>query len=257
MEMQTVYSEQCPDRIYDRHCHTHYEIIYVLGGSVTVNLEGSHYFLEEGSFLVIEPLRYHIVTGNNTLYHRLLVDFTRSEIPEDLYEKFDRRMRLQPVFSSGALSGCFEQLYHVHKDYADAHLPLLNAVFVQALYMLSFTEVIRQTAPEERKGKLLQAVISYVDENMSKTISLRELGEYLFVSESTLCHMFKEEMKISLKQYILRKKMMYAKSLILAGTTPGEAATACGYKNYASFYKVFLKFTGQAPSVISFAKKEM
>ena len=46
-------------------------------------------------------------------------------------------------------------------------------------------------------------------------------------------------------------------TLILAGTTPGEAATACGYKNYASFYKVFLKFTGQSPSALSFAKKEM
>ena len=64
-------------------------------------------------------------------------------------------------------------------------------------------------------------------------------------------------MKIPLKQYILRKKMMYAKSLILAGTSPGEAAVACGYKNYASFYKMFLKFTGQSPNGCSFAKKEI
>ena len=57
-------------------------------------------------------------------------------------------------------------------------------------------------------------------------------------------------MQISLKQYILQKKMMYAKSLLEKGTAPGTAAALCGYKNYASFYKIFLKVTGQAPGQV-------
>lgn len=256
MEIQAVYTQLCPDRIYDRHCHTHYEIIYVLDGSVTVNLEGSHFFLDKGSCIVIEPLRYHIVTGNNTLYNRLLVDYSRDEIPEDLYEQFDRRVAAQPVFFAGELSGYFEQLHRAYKDYGSSHLPLLNAVFVQILYMLSFAEAIKQTAPEEHRSKLLQSVIAYVDDNLNRAIALQDLAEHLFVSESTLCHLFKEEMKIPLKQYILRKKMMYAKSLILDGVAPGEAAEACGYKNYASFYKIFLKFTGVAPGQLLLQKRK-
>ena len=66
MELKEVYTAHCPDQIYDRHCHTHYEIIYVIEGSVNVNLEGIHYVLEQGSSIVIEPLRYHTITGDDT-----------------------------------------------------------------------------------------------------------------------------------------------------------------------------------------------
>ena len=253
MELKEVYTAHCPDQIYDRHCHTHYEIIYVIEGSVKVNLEGIHYVLEQGSSIVIEPLRYHTITGDDTVYHRLIIDFSVNEIPEDLQEALTQRLSRQAVFPSTLL----KQLCGYYGSYGEKHLPLLRAIFVHNLYELVLSDVQADALSGQQRSKLLQGVIACVDANMEQSISVRELAEQFFVSESTLCHQFKEEMKIPLKQYILRKKMMYAKSLILGGTSPGEAATACGYKNYASFYKVFLKFTGQAPSVLSFAKKEM
>lgn len=253
MELKEVYTAHCPDQIYDRHCHTHYEIIYVVEGSVNINLEGVHYVLEQGMSVLIAPLCYHIVTGNDTVYHRLIIDFTQDEIPEDLCEGLSVRLCSQAVFPSSLL----QQMYLYHRQYDRKHEPLLNAVFIQSLYEMVFSPDEITALPQKRRSKLLQDIITYVDANLEKNISLQELAEQFFASESTLCHQFKEEMKIPLKQYILRKKMMYAKSLILAGTSPGEAAVACGYKNYASFYKMFLKFTGQSPNGCSFAKKEI
>ena len=57
-------------------------------------------------------------------------------------------------------------------------------------------------------------------------------------------------MKTSLKRYVLEKKMMYARALIQQGTAPGVAAVSCGYKNYASFYKMFCKIVGKTPTEV-------
>ena len=73
----------------------------------------------------------------------------------------------------------------------------------------------------------------------------------MYMSESALCHLFKQEMKISLKQYILQKKMLNAKALLQQGMSPGAVAEACGYKNYPSFYKIFLKVTGLTPAQVT------
>ena len=59
---EIIRSEHSSDRIYDRHCHEDYGILFVLEGSIRINLEGQQVLLEENSGVVIEPLKYHIVT---------------------------------------------------------------------------------------------------------------------------------------------------------------------------------------------------
>ena len=54
-------------------------------------------------------------------------------------------------------------------------------------------------------------------------------------------------MKISIKQYILQKKLSYAANLIECGIRATEAAERIGYENYANFYKMYVKVFGTPP----------
>lgn len=51
-------------------------------------------------------------------------------------------------------------------------------------------------------------------------------------------------MNISVKQYILQKKLTYAARLMQDGMTAAGAAKAVGYENYADFYRMYRKFFG-------------
>lgn len=248
LKAEIVRTPNCSNRIYDQHCHTHYEVLFVLEGSIKLNVEGAHILLEKDSGIIIEPLKYHIVTGNNTAYHRLIISFEQEFIPQQIRQRLMENIRGNFVFFSENLSEIFRK-YAVVLERGDPTFSLLlNAILTEGLYALAMDEQICvESTDSKRTGKLKQ-IISIIDENLCREIRLENIAAQMYMSESAMCHLFKEEMNISMKQYILQKKMIYAKSLLSQGASPGEAAAACGYKNYASFYKVFLKIIGKSPA---------
>ena len=74
------------DMILESHCHSGYELIYILSGQVAVNLEGRVYELCAGSTIIISPLMYHSIRSKNTLvYDRVWFEFTGKNIPEEIF----------------------------------------------------------------------------------------------------------------------------------------------------------------------------
>lgn len=250
VKAEIVRTENCSEQIYDRHCHTHYELLFVLGGSIRLNVEGEQILLQENSGIVLEPLKYHIVTGNNMLYHRLIVYFDPESVPEPVFEVFSQSIRGNSVFSAEQAAQLFRRFSAVLEKNDPVYEPLLAAFLTEAIYYLAFNHASAPEGAESKRTEKLKQIISFVDRNLHREISLADIASQLYMSQSSLCHLFREEMKISLKQYILQKKMIYAKSLLRKGVAPGTAATLCGYKNYASFYKIFQKVTGQTPGQI-------
>lgn len=247
---EIVRAENCSDRIYDQHCHSRYEVLFVLEGSIKLNVEGAHILLEKNAGIVIEPLKYHVVTGNNTAYHRLVISFEQDFIPLQIRQRFLENIRQNYVFFSEKLAELFRKYSVVLERKNSVYAPLLDAILTEAIYSLALDERIHAENPDSRRTEKLKQIISIIDENLDKEILLEDIAARMYMSESAVCHLFKEEMNISLKQYILQKKMTYAKSLLNRGVSPGDAAVACGYKNYASFYKMFLKITGKSPAKV-------
>ena len=251
VKAQIVRTENCTEQIYDQHCHTDFEILFVLAGSIWLNLEGEQLLLRENTGIVIEPLKYHIVTGEKTQYHRLILSFGHEAIPDIISEKFRENIRRHSRIDGSALASALRRFAAVTEAEDPVYEPLREALLIQVLYGLTFEN---GTAPEEvmdKRSEKLRRVTAFVERNLHREIPLGEIAVEAFMSESSLCHLFRQEMNISLKQYILQKKMTYAKSLLETGTPPGMAAALCGYKNYASFYKIFLKITGVAPGEIA------
>lgn len=250
VKAEVVRTEYCFDQIYDQHCHANYELLFVLKGSIKLNLEGEHILLNEDDGIIITPLKYHIVTGSNGTYHRLIVTFDKDAVPSELYPQFLQSLKRNYRFSSKPLSSLFRRYASMLEKNDAVYDRLLHAIFTEAVYELTFGDPVPSEIPDGKPRDKIRQIVSYINRNLDREISLGEIAEELYMSESSLCHIFKAEMNISLKQYILQKKMMYAEYLLRNGTSPAAAASACGYKNYASFYKMFLKNTGIKPSQV-------
>lgn len=243
-------TENCANRIYDQHCHPYYEVLFVMKGSVQLNIEGSTAVLYENTGIIIEPLQYHVVTGNQTAYHRLILWFEESDIPEEIHAVFTENMRANGIFSSMKLTELFEKYITVLQMKDPMYSSLESAILTELLYALALEKRAPVRVSEDKNSHRLKAIIDYVDRNLSAEISLSNVANAVYLSESAVCHLFKESMKTSLKQYIIEKKMMYARSLLQQGMAPGAVAVACGYKNYASFYKMFCKIVKKSPTEV-------
>ena len=78
--------------------------------------------------------------------------------------------------------------------------------------------------------------------------TVKQLAATLDVSEGYLKALFTEQMKIPPKQYLTEKKMLRAKAMLLDGELPTQVAIRCGYTNYVTFYRLYVKFFGSNPT---------
>ncbi len=234
------------EHIFENHCHARYEIIAVIEGEIRIVIENRRYDLKAGEIALIPPLKYHsIFTVGELLYKRITVLFNKNFIPEQISNDFSEKINTHPVAANGALPLVFTGMKDIFfESDAGKFMPLAESLLTQALYIHTYCDI---TPPSEKTNPLVKSITEYIDAHISEKIFLDDVAAHVFVSKSTVCHLFSDEMKISLKQYVLQKKLSYAAKLIEEGFTASEAARMIGYDNYANFYKMYVKVFGLSP----------
>ena len=91
-------------------------------------------------------------------------------------------------------------------------------------------------------------MITYIRQNYTKEISLREFGSQFHLSEKYISRYFKEHFHITLSQYINHLRLEHARQLLQEATVPvTEVALQSGYQNVSYFIRCFKKMYGVSP----------
>ncbi|MGN7170760.1 response regulator [Paenibacillus cellulositrophicus] len=101
----------------------------------------------------------------------------------------------------------------------------------------------------DRKTKIIQQVMQYVDEHMDENITRKDAAGHVFINSSYLSRLFKEVTGDSFSNYVLNRKMERAIHLLqVERVMVYEVADRLGYKDPSYFARVFKKHTGKSPS---------
>ena len=93
-------------------------------------------------------------------------------------------------------------------------------------------------------------VIDYINVHLSHDISLSELAEVAFMSQSHFTRLFKQSTGITPYQYLLEQRIERAKQLLKQKKIAiADVALQCGFANQTHFTKCFRQFTGVTPKV--------
>ena len=106
------------------------------------------------------------------------------------------------------------------------------------------------TAPAENgtRGRITEAVMGYIEENISRAISLDDIAAALFVSKYYMSHVFKTETGISVGEAVLRRKVAHAGRLLESGIPAHRVSEMVGFNHYSAFFRIFKRITGRAPT---------
>ncbi len=94
-------------------------------------------------------------------------------------------------------------------------------------------------------SKIVKQACEYVLEHIDGELSVRMLSEKLFISKSHLSDIFKQNLGLSLLEYMTMIKMERAKKLLLEENLKNyEIAYKLGFQDHEYFSRVFKKHTG-------------
>lgn len=159
-----------------------------------------------------------------------------------------------PVLPAGELEEPLAQLFQLLYLQMDRNLPGNERTahhLTQAL-LVQIREVLRRLpdveAADREEIPLATRVRAYLDEHFCEDISLQSLADRFNISSYYLAHIFKDQFGYPPLQYILRRRIGLAQTLLITTEQPvGEIGAQVGYLNPSHFNLIFTKNVGISP----------
>lgn len=108
---------------------------------------------------------------------------------------------------------------------------------------IAFKELIE---PEE--NRTFKAAKAYIDKNLSADLDIADICKELSLGRTKLYDIFKREANTGVSEYINRRRLHKAKSLLkTTDMSIPEIASAAGFNDYNYFSRVYKKRYGKAP----------
>lgn len=110
-----------------------------------------------------------------------------------------------------------------------------------------FIELV-YASQDARKISQIRPAIDYIDANYDKAMTLADIARASHLSSSRLAHLFKEQMGITIIEYVTSVRIERAKALLL-GTDQSctEICFETGYNNQSYFTRTFKAVVGMTP----------
>lgn len=233
--------------------HTYHEILFLLNAAGTLYTESEKYALAPEMLILIPKETFHkFVFDDESGYTRCRIALPETERFASLCDGCLREMR---VFASPSepVKELFSQMQSAFSEEFSARYSaferglFLETVLIRLLLTLKGEKNTLVQPPSEHR-RLLGRALAYIEQNYTESIDVAAVAGALYVSRSTLSHVFAKELGVSVHHYITDKRLLKAHLLLLSGASAGEACAASGFGEYSSFFRLYKKRYGKTPS---------
>ena len=246
-------------RLCEFHWHEHLELHYVISGTGRFLINQREFLAEQGDLTVVNSNELHSCEALNGPFRACVMIFDQSDLSRELSDRhilFQQQIRQDPAVEQliSSAMGEWEAQKPGYKQMCRS-LILQLYVYLTRNYvnqMLQEKDSIRRNRDLER----LNAVLVYIEQHYTESISNRQLADLIHLSEDRFCHLFREGIGIAPLQYINDTRLQKAFSLL---QTPHfsvtEVADAVGFQDYNHFGRLFRRKYGCTPNEIRKGKQ--
>lgn len=241
------------------HVHSELEITCITKGQGIFCINGQDYPVNKGTLLVIPSEAIHLayptmnepasffsivfspacfcLDGNNRIYTKYIAPILE-------------RRRLFPEYLCGSNKGLtdnqYSDIWRAAREVESAALvpdgELLTQGALLRLWYLLFQLSTEQsvTAAADLRSLRLKDSIDYMHANFSSHISISDLASIAHMSEGHFSRTFKDYMKMSPLNYLIKIRIRESAKLLKDSSLPiGEIALSCGFNDFSYFGRHF------------------
>lgn len=230
------------------------ELILIQDGYGVHIIGGHKYYTEAGDLLILDQGVVHDESASENLhlsiYSCALTNLRLRGLPYNHLLQSGQSPILKTGENFPLLSHIIESIYSYatqkssyHPEEAGNYLMLSFLVIVHGLLQHTLAQT---NNPKE--NKLAQDIKDYVDLHYTEELTLNKLAEQFHLSTYYLSHIFKKIYGYALIQYMTRRRIGEAQTLLIdTKLSVTDIAMHVGYNSTSYFHDTFNKITGTTP----------
>ena len=265
LEMSSRYVNTHMDTSYSKstvnlHSHNYAEVLFCRTSAGVEYLIGSNrYRLQKGDIVYVPPGVSHrpiLPESLETPYERDVL-WISQEFLDRMQEMFPDAAPVQrehsvPIRTAGTRWEFLGDLFRAGVLEEESKRPGWEAAVIgNTLMILANMKRIyieRSSGPiKAEKPELPDRIADYIERNYVRQITIDDLARKFYVSKSTISHLFKQKMGVSIYRYVTQRRLISAKNLISEGVALEQVATKVGFSDYSAFYRAFKQEYGISP----------
>ena len=246
----------------DFHFHEFDKVVVLLSGHVDYTVEDITYALKPWDVLLVKHHTIHKALIDKTEpYDRVIIyldgKYFDRIMPNaglmDCFEKADKdgRQRITPDDGQQErLAAALEDYEAAMRDEELGAEAIRDTQMVKLLVLINRIYASGSTAPdrtEAARDPKIGAVLSYINENLGRELSVDELAEQVYLSRYHFMRLFKAQTGSTVHAYVRQKRLLYAARLIREGESAARAAAESGFSDYSAFHRAFRESFGISP----------
>jgi AraC-like DNA-binding protein len=243
------------------HHHDFYELYLFISGNVKYLIEGKTYYLKPGDIILINSSELHqaVVESKDVVYERIVLWINKLFLKKLSSEESDLTLCFEGVNKKNVLRSDFETQKNIRlilnkiinlSEYNGIGYELLYQAYITELMVhinnIAFIEDIRMKV-DIKKNNLIDGIIDYINNHIDEDITVDELSEQFYLSKFHLLREFKKHTGTTIHRYVVQKKLIQAKELILENIPITDVYKQCGFGDYSNFFRAFKNEYGMTP----------
>lgn len=241
------------------HWHRELELIFILNGHATVNMDGERHSVKPLDVIVMDFAKIHEVTYALLKTMGICIHISRQLLRRYLPELTPMVIRCSPSQLLPEqephymeLCGILKELTILYVDQKDTYRLRSTALILELLACLveHFSEPVTDTGAEVRAGNMerLDQICTYVEHHYAENLTLTEAAEEAGLNKEYFCRFFKQHMGTSFIQYVNQVRLGHIyQDLLYSDGSVQEIMERHGFYNQKLFYRMFKERYGCTP----------
>lgn len=242
---------------FNSHMHKCFELVHILKGNLIYIVENSEYVLSDGDFIMTNPNEMHSFSFPQECEYRReflhIYPGFLEKYPNILKNMTDRKVGyFNRIDADMVKKHNIDKIFEGIREYCEN--PVEETDFMVLTYtlqlMIKLNRIILTETPKKQTfttNKKANVIRRYIDSYYMNDITLDILSKHTYMSPSHVSRIFKKETGMNIKSYLTLRRITHAKNLIMEGRKVMNIFSLCGFKDYSTFYRAFIKYVGMSP----------